>query len=130
MIAIQNEREWQRLCSDVLEQPQLLDDERLQSNQVRVSNRDLVDALINDVFSVMDQATIIERLKQAGIAFGRLNDVAGLSRHPQLRRMTVKTPSGEASVAAGAAIRSNAQTEVKAVPAIGEHSDSIRQEFA
>ena len=129
VIAIQNEREWQRLCSDVLDQPELLDDERLQSNQQRVVNRDLVDQLINDVFSRMDQAAIIERLKQAGIAFGRLNDVAGLSRHPQLRRMTVKTASGDASVAAGAAIRSNARTEIKTVPAIGEHSDSIRKEF-
>jgi len=130
VIAIQNEREWQRLCSDVLEQPRLLDDERLQSNQVRVVNRDLVDQLINDVFSGMDQLAIIERLKQAGIAFGRLNDVAGFSEHPQLRRMQVNTPSGQASVAAGAAIRSNASTESKTVPAIGAHSDSIRKEFA
>jgi len=130
VIAIQNEREWQRLCSDVLDQPQLLDDERLQSNQQRVANRDLVDQLINDVFSGMDQLAIIERLKQAGIAFGRLNDVAGLSEHPQLRRMQVSTPSGQAGVAAGAAIRSNASTETKTVPAIGAHSDSIRDEFA
>ena len=77
----------------------------------------------------MDQLAIIERLKQAGIAFGRLNDVAGLSQHPQLRRMQVNTPSGQASVAAGAAIRSNASTESKTVPAIGAHSDSIRNEF-
>jgi crotonobetainyl-CoA:carnitine CoA-transferase CaiB-like acyl-CoA transferase len=130
VIAIQNEREWQRLCIDVLDQPELLDDERLQSNQQRVLNRDLVDQLINDVFSRMDQAAIIDRLKQAGIAFGRLNDVAGLSRHPQLRRMTVKTASGDAGVAAGAAIRSNALNEIKTVPAIGAHSDSIRKEFA
>ena len=82
VIAIQNEREWQNgFVSDVLRQPELLDDERLQSNQQRVAHRELVDQLINDVFSVMDQAAIIERLKQAGIAFGRLNDVAGLSRN-------------------------------------------------
>jgi len=129
VIAIQNEREWQRLCSDVLEKPGLLSDKRLQSNQIRVSNRDLVDRLISDVFSQMDQAAIIERLKQAGIAFGRLNDVSGLSKHPQLRRMPVNTPSGEASVAAAAAIRSNASTQTLSVPAIGAHSDSIRKEF-
>lgn len=130
VIAIQNEREWQNLCRDVLGQPELLDDERLQSNQQRVAHRDLVDRLINDIFSVMDQAAIIERLKQAGIAFGRLNDVAGLSAHPQLRRVTVNTASGEASVVAAAAIRSNASSETKTVPPIGAHSDSIRREFA
>ena len=129
VIAIQNEREWHNLCRDVLRQPELLDDERLQSNQQRAAHRDLVDRLINDVFSLMDQGAIIERLKQAGIAFGRLNDVAGLSNHPQLRRMQVITPSGEASMAAVAAIRSNAPTGTKSVPLIGEHSDSIRAEF-
>ncbi len=130
VIAIQNEREWQRLCSNVLERPELLDDERLQSNQKRVANRDLVDRLISDVFSRVDQAAIIKRLKQDGIAFGHLNDVTGLSKHPQLRRMQVNTPSGQASVAAAAAIRSNAQNETKTVPAIGAQSDSIRKEFA
>jgi itaconate CoA-transferase len=130
VIAIQNEREWQRLCSDVLGQSELLDDERLQSNQQRVANRDLVDRLINDVFSRLDQVSIIERLKQAGIAFGRLNDVAGLSKHPQLRRIRVNTPSGQASVAAEAAIRSNKPAETRSVPGIGAHSDSIRKEFA
>ena len=129
VIAIQNEREWQNLCCDVLGQPELLDDERLQSNQQRAAHRDLVDQLVNAVFSQMDQAAIIERLKQAGIAFGRLNDVAGLSKHPQLRRVQVNTPSGEVSIAAAAAIRSNASTQTLSVPAIGAHSDSIRKEF-
>ncbi len=130
VIAIQNEREWQALCRDVLGLPDSLNDERLLSNQQRVAHRDLVDRLINDVFSMLDQATIIERLKQAGIAFGRLNDVEGLSRHPQLRRMQVSTPSGEASVAAPAAIRSNVPSKIREVPSIGAHSDFIRKEFA
>jgi itaconate CoA-transferase len=129
VIAIQNEREWRNFCTDVLEQPGLLEDERLISNQQRVAHRNLVDQLINDVFGRMDQAVVIDRLKQAGIAFGRLNDVAGLSQHPQLRRMQVQTPSGEASYAAAAAMRSNANTATKAVPAVGEHSDAIRKEF-
>jgi crotonobetainyl-CoA:carnitine CoA-transferase CaiB-like acyl-CoA transferase len=129
VIAVQNEREWQNLCRDVLGQPELLDDERLQSNQRRVVHRELVDRLINDVFSVMEQAAIIDRLKQADIAFGRLNDVAGLSKHPQLRRIQVNTPSGQASVAAAAAIRSNMPVETKSVPGIGAHTDSIRKEF-
>lgn len=129
VIAIQNEREWRNFCTDVLEHPGLLEDERLNSNQQRVAHRNLVDRLISDVFGRMDQAVVIDRLKQAGIAFGRLNDVAGLSQHPQLRRMQVQTPSGEASYAAAAAISSNAKKLKKSVPNIGEHSYAIRKEF-
>jgi crotonobetainyl-CoA:carnitine CoA-transferase CaiB-like acyl-CoA transferase len=130
VLAIQNEREWKRFCVDVLERPELPDDERLRSNAQRVSYRELVDQAIDDVFSQMDGEAIVERLNRAGIAYGRLNDVAGLAKHPQLRRLRVKTESGEASVAAVAAIRSNQVSEVRSVPAIGEQSHSIRREFS
>ena len=129
VIAIQNEREWQNFCRDVLGQPELLDDSRLQSNQQRVANRDYVDHLINQVFSQLDQSAVIVRLKQAGIAFGRLNDVSGLSGHPQLRRSKVDTPSGQANIPAPAAIRSNQIHTVGHVPRLGQHSDKIRREF-
>ena len=129
VIAIQNEREWKRFCSEVLEQPELLTDKRLQPNQQRVAHRELVDQLIKDVFSHLQLEAIIERLDRVGIAYGRVNDMAGLSRHPQLRRTHVKTESGEARVAAAAASRSNQAVETKAVPGLGQHSESIRHEF-
>ena len=130
VFGIQNEREWQGFCTGVLEDAGLLEDERLQSNQQRVENRVLVDDLINAVFSQLDQAAIIDRLKQVGIAFGRLNDVTGLSTHPQLRRTLIETPSGEAQVAAMPALRSNQREAILAVPGLGEHSGSIRDEYS
>ena len=130
VMAIQNEREWRNFCRDVLGQPTLLDDQRLQANQHRVANRDYVDELINQVFSQLSQAEVITRLEQTGIAYGRLNDVSGLSVHPQLRRRKVDTPSGEAEVPAVAAIRSNHTEQIAHVPALGEHSDNIRKEFS
>lgn len=130
VLAIQNEREWLNFYRDVLMQPALQDDPRLQSNQQRVANRGYVDELINGVFSQLDQASAIQRLKQADIAFARLNDVAGLSTHPQLRRSKVETEAGLVEVPAVAAIRSNRPTEVLKVPALGEHSDDIRREFS
>ena len=130
VFGIQNEREWQGFCTGVLEDAELLNDERLQSNQQRVANRVFVDELINGVFSQLDQAAIVDRLKQAGVAFGRLNDLAGLSAHPQLRRTKVTTASGEAEVVAMPAIRSNQSEKIRAVPKLGEHSSSIRGEFS
>ncbi len=130
VMAIQNEREWLKFCQQVLEQPELCDDQRLQSNQSRVANRSYVDELINAVFSKLTQVEVIARLNQVGIAFGRLNDVQGLSEHPQLRRCQVDTPSGPAEVPAVAAIRSNHQSVVAHVPALGEHNDTIRKEFS
>ena len=130
VIAIQNEREWRRFCAQLLGDESLSDDERLESNQARVENRDYVDMLIKAVFSELDQAQAVERLRQAGIAYGRLNDIAGLSTHPQLRRVTIDTPGGEAKVVAVAAMRSDTDETVRKVPLTGEHSKKIREEFS
>jgi crotonobetainyl-CoA:carnitine CoA-transferase CaiB-like acyl-CoA transferase len=130
VIAIQNEREWSNFCALVLGDESLVADERLKSNQARVENREHVDTLINGIFSRLDQEQAVERLQQAGIAYGRLNDIAGLSTHPQLRRETIETPSGAAEVVAVAATRSDAQEILRKVPRIGEHSKKIREEFS
>jgi len=130
VIAIQNEREWQRFCTQVLGDAGLAGDPRFESNQVRVENRARVDELVGGVFSGLDQAQAVELLQQADIAYGRLNDMAGLSAHPQLRRARVETPSGEARVVAVAAIRRDATARELRVPALGEHSERIRKEFS
>jgi len=129
VIAIQNEREWLRFCRQVLGDESLASDARLKSNQRRVDNRDYVDHLINAVFCKLKRGEVIELLQQAEIAFGRLNDMAGLSIHPQLRRVTIDTPSGEAEVVAFA-VSGSATGDLKKVPTIGEHSELIRKEFS
>ena len=130
VLAIQNEREWVNFCEQVLGDKALAGDARLKSNQVRVENREFVDQLISAVFSQLDQDAVVERLNQAGIAYGRINDMAGLSTHPQLRRIKVETPGGEAQVVAVAAMRSDQAETRRKVPFVGEHSEAIRNEFS
>jgi len=130
VIAIQNEREWRRLCAGLLGDESLADDERLRNNRARVDNRAFVDELLGLAFAGLEQAQAVERLRAADIAYGRLNDIAGLARHPQLRRELIETPGGEARVAAHAALRSNARDRLRRVPRLGEHSDEIRKEFS
>jgi itaconate CoA-transferase len=129
VLAIQNEREWANFCDQVLGDATLASEARLESNQRRVENREFVDQLIGGIFSKLDQTAAVERLSQAGIAYGRLNDISGLSTHPQLRRVKVETPAGDASVAAVAAIRSGQAETQRKVPSVGEHSEAIRHEF-
>jgi crotonobetainyl-CoA:carnitine CoA-transferase CaiB-like acyl-CoA transferase len=130
VLAIQNEREWLNFCEHVLGDAALASDARFSSNVARVSNRAEVDALISNVFAELDQVDAIERLRSGGIAYGRLNDMAGLAVHPQLRRVRVGTPSGDADVVEVAAMRSGEIEEKREVPRIGEHSQKIRNEFS
>ena len=129
VIAIQNEREWQRFCAEVLGDAGLARDPQLADNESRVVNRARVDELVGAAFAVLDQAQAAELLRRADIAYGRLNDIAGLAGHPQLRRSSVDTPSGEAHLVAAAAIRVGETGRRPSVPSLGQHSARIREEF-
>src|SRR5688572_6846953 len=49
-LGIQNEREWERFCSVVLRQSDLVGDARFESNTSRVAHRRELHAVIDDVF--------------------------------------------------------------------------------
>jgi itaconate CoA-transferase len=129
VMAIQNDREWRQFCDQILGDVALADDPELNNNGNRVEHRSRVDQLINSVFSRLDQDEAATRLRAAGIAYGRLNDISGLANHPQLRRIQVKTQTGTAEVVDVAAISSNRSGTIRKVPRIGEHSSQIRKEF-
>ena len=130
LIAIQNEREWRSFCSGALRQPALAEDSRFASNKERVANRQALDAIVAAACRRHDCAALIALLESAGIAFGAVNDVAGLSTHPHLRRRTVATPSGEVHLPAPPALFAGEEGAPTTVPALGQHTQAVRQEFA
>jgi itaconate CoA-transferase len=133
VVSIQNEREWRNFCAGVLEDAGLATDARFASNALRCANRAELDGLLQPVDAVFAGQTpkaLIDRLEQAGTAWARLNDVAGLSNHSQLRRITSDTPTGPAAMPAPP-VRWDGETPVSLpVPALGADDDAIRAEFA
>ncbi|ARP99415.1 CaiB/BaiF CoA transferase family protein [Pseudorhodoplanes sinuspersici] len=128
LISIQNDREWRVLAGKVLADVALADDPRFATNRARVDHRALTDALVGAVFASFDVEPLMAMLQQADIAFARVNDCALLSQHPHLRRITVETPSGPASLPAPAALF-NESRSYGPVPALGEHTERVRTEF-
>jgi formyl-CoA transferase len=120
LISIQSEREWKKLCADVLEQPGLLDDVRFSNMVERVRNRKLTDQTVGDSFATMRRDEMLKRLSDADIAFAEVNTMADLAKHPHLRRIEVDTPAGPVSYPAPAAIITDAPRHYGAVPGIGE----------
>jgi len=129
LISIQNEREFGRLCSDVLGRPDMPDDARFCSNEARCANRPALDEIVTQAFTSVARPALLDRLRAAGIAFGEINDVAGLSRHSALRRVEIGTPTGPAAIPAPPAGRDGETPTLGPVPAIGEHTQAIRKEF-
>lgn len=132
-ISIQNEREWKNFCRDVLELEDIATNERFDNVNKRVANRLELDEVIDQLFSSKTRAELEIILKQAAIAYGAVNSVESLAKHPQLRRKSVTLSNGSKAEIIDSAIRHTAtanQTEFGAIPSLGQHSEKIRSEFA
>ena len=130
LISIQNEREWLRLCGDVLDQPDLPQNPQFDSNVHRVENRASLDAIMNGVFSQYSIDEIAEKLQAAQIAFGRLNDMDVFTQHPQNRFVSVRTSAGDVQLLSPGAIVNGILPRLGDVPDLGQHSAAIRAEFS
>jgi itaconate CoA-transferase len=128
VIGIQNEREWVRFCAEILGAAELAADPRFSSMERRVAHRAEVEKIVSAAFAKETREAWGPRLKTAEIAFGNLNSVADFARHPHLRVGETATPSGPVSLPYPPGLRTGAP--LGAVPALGEHSELIRREFA
>jgi itaconate CoA-transferase len=129
LLAIQNEREWRMLCERVLGRPELAADARFADNTARVAHRDDLGAEIGAVLSRLDGASVCALLDAADVAYGRLNDMAGLDAHPEFRVHGCQTAAGSVSMPVPAPRFGGEPRVPGSVPALGADSARIRAEF-
>jgi formyl-CoA transferase len=130
LISIQNDREWRILARDVMGDAALAADPDFATNVKRVDRRGETDGRVQASFGSMDMAALETRLAAADIAYARVNDTSLLSTHPHLRRITVGAPSGPVSTPAPAPMRAGEERRYGPIPALGEHTDMVREEFS
>lgn len=119
LISVQSDREFAKLADIFIGKPELARDPRFATNVARVANRAETDAAVAEAFARMTADEATTALIAADVAFASVNDMAGLSAHPHLRRITVDTPNGPVSYPAPAAVFVGEGRHYGAVPAIG-----------
>ena len=131
IIAIQNEREWARFCSKVLNQPSLAKDPLFKSNNARVKNVEKLHQIINKTSTSLTVKEFTNLLTEADIAFGSINSVDALSKHAGLSRVGVKNTNGEDLTMAAPPIKRtiNSFKKSNSPPKLGEHTSKIFKEF-
>ncbi len=133
LIAVQSDREWVTLCETVLDQPELAHDPRFATNKARVTNRAGTDDAVAEVFARLSTEDLRRKLTDSRMAFGTVNDVAGLSTHPQLNRITVTHADGTVELPAPATTADWDQAPAEATPSpppLNQQGPQIRAEFA
>lgn len=130
VIAVQNQREWRRFCEIVLQRLELANQPEYADNPARNINRDSLNVAIEEIFSHLDRATVVNRLRRAAIGYGAINEVADLAKHPALRRAFTETGKGPLQIVAPPLRIAGEAGSIGRVPALGEHADKIRAEFS
>lgn len=133
MLGLQNEREWAQFCESVLGNPALAQDERFDRNFKRNERRTELLEIIDACFSKLTSDELIARLEKAQIANAHLNDMEGLWKHEQLRARNrwaqVDTPNGSIAALLPPGLNDSYEYRMDAIPAVGEHTDSILKEL-
>jgi len=129
LISIQNDREWRVLAGTVMGDAALAADPDFATNVARVARRGETDGRVQKAFGSMDVVELEQKLAAADIAWARVNDTTLLAKHPHLRRITVGSPTGPVSMPAPAPLRAGERRRYGAIPALGEHTEMVRQEF-
>ncbi len=133
MLGLQNEREWKVFCEGVLQNAALATDPHFDSNAHRNENREALKAIILATFRALTTPEVLARLDQAQIANARMNDMAGLWAHPQLKARSrwcqVDTPAGEIPALLPPGRVNSFEYRMDAVPGVGEQTEAILREL-
>jgi itaconate CoA-transferase len=132
MLGLQNEREWVQFCEHVLGQPALATDPRFAGNARRVAERQALHQLIVEAFAGLTTAEVQARLERAQIAHARVNTMAEVWAHPQLkarqRWREVDSPVGRLPALLPPGSWQQAP-RMDPVPALGQHTEAILAEL-
>ena len=128
MISVQNDGEWVRFCTMVLQSPEIARHPMLSTNSDRVRHRDVLDEFIRKALAPLNQQEFIARLRKAQVAFGLIRTLEEVLHHPALSMTEVDTPTGPVRLPRRAIPRTSLN-ERKAAPALGANTEAIRREF-
>ena len=129
LVAVQNDREWARLCTEVLDSPALGADPRFRTNPDRVAHRAALDAALGVRFAARAPEQLTAQLDAAGIAWGRMTPLADLPAHPELARpgrwTDTPTEHGTVRTLRPSAAPGGRFAEGGRVPGLGQHTAAV-----
>jgi len=135
VIAVGNDAQYERFCA-VAGCAHLAADPRFAHNADRVRNRAILIPRLEEVVRTKPTSFWAEKLEEAGVPCGPINDIAHALADPQVvqRQMRIRLPHGLAGEVplVGCPIKMSATPPVyeRAPPRLGEHTDEVLRSLA
>jgi itaconate CoA-transferase len=132
-IGVQNDREWVRLCHELLARPDLATDPRFAHNPERVARDVELVGILEEALAGTDADTALATLDRIGIAGATMRSPADLREHPQLvareRWRVVDTPAGPVDAVLPPTSSTGWTARMGTVPALGQHTGAVLSEL-
>jgi crotonobetainyl-CoA:carnitine CoA-transferase CaiB-like acyl-CoA transferase len=131
-LAVGNNRQFTQLCA-LIERPEWATDERFSTNAARVANREVLIALLSEIFARRPQAEWVRDLLALGIPAGEINTVTEIldDPHIQARGLIQTLPMGDHLLRmVGHPVQYSATPAQahSAPPTLGQHTDEVLRE--
>jgi len=128
-----NDREWQRVAREIIDRPDLAEDQRFATNPGRCAHREILEEAIGAWCAEHDLAHIQKAADQAGIGNSRYNLPSEVVAHPQLRARNrwrgVDTAKGPIQALLPPPVIDGYDPPMGAVPGLGQHTDAVLAEL-
>ncbi|MGD9806373.1 MAG: CaiB/BaiF CoA transferase family protein [Hyphomicrobiaceae bacterium] len=130
ILACGNDNLFSKLC-DLLGQPSLKTDPRFSTNAARVTNRDALDPILDELMRKRSTAEWVEALEKAGVPCGPINNLKEVFENPQVvaRGLRVEIPhptAGKVSLVRSPMRFSETPVEYETPPPLlGQHTDEV-----
>jgi crotonobetainyl-CoA:carnitine CoA-transferase CaiB-like acyl-CoA transferase len=129
-IAVGSERLWSTFCASI-ERPDLEKHSDYRTNALRITNRDVLEPILESVFTTRSAGEWVERLQAAGVPASLVRDLGEVEKHPQsdVRNMfpTLSHPAAGSHKVTGTPVKLS-ETPGRPnlpAPALGEHTRSV-----
>jgi crotonobetainyl-CoA:carnitine CoA-transferase CaiB-like acyl-CoA transferase len=125
-VAVGNDAIFARLCA-AIERPELSSDERFTTNAARLEHREELGAILEGAFHGEPAAEWVQRLSEAGVPAGPINDVgAAFAFAEALGLDPVWEVDGVRGVRSPLRLAGTPAAARRRPPALGEHDDELR----
>jgi len=127
--AILSEEHYRAFCKDVIDRPELLDDERFETNEKRVGNRDEFEPLVEAAIEQESRDYWAERLERAGLPWGDVNEIDDVVSHPVTEHLgmiqELDTEDGPLEVVGSPIDFGEASVRCEPMPDLGEDNETV-----
>ena len=131
--AVLSEGHYEVFCQDIIERPDLLEDERFESNEKRVENREAFEPIVEEIIASEPRDYWADRLEAAGLPWGDVNTIDDVVEHPVTEHLDMvrdlETDEGPIEVIDNPLNMEKASIRCDTLPDLGEHSEELLGEL-